>query len=102
MRQGSSCSVAWIVLVGMPVGDEGAKALGPHLALLPLLQHLDIRANQVSEDGVKALAPHLALLASLHHLDLESNDVGAMVRKRWRLTLHSSFRCSMSMSCRIV
>ena len=54
------------------IGDEGAKSLGPHLAQLTSLQHLNLGSNAISAEGAESLGPHLAQLMSLQHLDLGS------------------------------
>lgn len=53
-------------------GERSAEGLGPHLAHLSSLQHLDLSVSTIGAGGVRTLGPYLAQLSSLKHLDLSN------------------------------
>ena len=89
----------WVWVSGNNIGEEGAKALGPHLATLANMRELDldgrgsvvgmclcawlsrcccdeerlcvcmwVSGNNIGEEGAKALGPHLAKLVNMNTL----------------------------------
>ena len=87
-------------LTGNKIGDAGAEALGPHLAKLSKMTHLNlgsscllvvvmfvgwwqcdvtralvvgvVTGNCIGNEGAKALGPHLAKLSNMTCLELHS------------------------------
>lgn len=54
----------------------GAQALGPHLARLTSLQHLNLRNSELGVAGAEAPGPHLASLTALQSINV-GNGFGA-------------------------
>ena len=57
------------------LGDDGATALGPHLARHSRLQYIDVGYNGIGAEGATALGAHLARLSSLLHHDLSTGRI---------------------------
>jgi len=58
------------------LGDEGAIALAPFLAVMGSMTHLLFGNNKIGDAGAKALAPSLAHMRKLTILGFEDNIIG--------------------------
>ena len=60
------------------VTSIGVESLGPHLAHLKSIQHLDLSYNRIDFDGAESLHAQLAEVTSMQHLDLSHNHIDSM------------------------
>ena len=72
----SITSLQHLDLAHNSLGDSGATMIGPHLASLSSLTLLSLSSNGIGDRGAMLLGPHLASLTSLNHLDISYNSIG--------------------------
>ena len=63
-----------LVLLGLKLGDFGARAIAEHLTQLT---SLDVGNNRICEAGARAIAEHLTQLTSLNVCDNQIGEAGA-------------------------